>query len=99
MFLRSSGEQRAIELREAHREKVARSEVRISPLWAQSCRAYNVHIELDPPTRSSLGKIQQSLYQAEPNLLVCPEKTLHVSLAWLVAVFPPFYEALNQMLS
>jgi hypothetical protein len=84
--LRSSGEQRAIELREAHREKVARSEVRISPLWAQSCRAHNVHIELDPPTRSSLGKIQQSLYQAEPNLLVCPEKTLHVSLAWLVAV-------------
>jgi hypothetical protein len=86
VFLRSSGEQRAIELREAHREKVARSEVRISPLWAQSCRAHNVHIELDPPTRSSLGKIQQSLYQAEPNLLVCPEKTLHVSLAWLVAV-------------
>jgi hypothetical protein len=86
VFLRSSGEQRAIELREAHREKVARNEVRISPLWAQSCRAYNVHIELDPPTRSSLGKIQQSLYQAEPNLLVCPEKTLHVTLAWLVAV-------------
>jgi 2'-5' RNA ligase len=84
--LRSSGEQRAIELREAHREKVARNELRVSPLWAQPCRAYNVHIELDPPTRSSLKKIQQGLYQAEPNLLVCPEKTLHVSLAWLVAV-------------
>ena len=84
--MRSSGEQRAIELREAHREKVARNEVRVSPLWAQPCRAYNVQIELDPRTRSSLENIQQSLYQAEPNLLVCPEKTLHVSLAWLVAV-------------
>ena len=73
-------------LREAHREKVARNEVRVSPLWAQPCRAYNVQIELDPRTRSSLENIQQSLYQAEPNLLVCPKKTLHVSLAWLVDV-------------
>jgi hypothetical protein len=39
-----------------------------------------------PRTRSSLENIQKSLYQAEPNLLVCPEKSLHVSLAWLVAV-------------
>jgi 2'-5' RNA ligase len=84
--LRSSDEQRAMELREAHREKVARNEVRVSPLWAQPSRGYNVQIELDPPTRSALENIQQSLYQAEPNLLVCPPKTLHVSLAWLVAV-------------
>ena len=75
-----------MELREAHREKVARNEVRVSPLWAHSCRAYNVHIELDPRTRSALEKIQQSLKQAEPNLLVCPPKTLHVSIAWLLAV-------------
>ena len=75
-----------MQLREAHREKVARNEVRVSSLWEHPSRGYNVHIELDPRTRSSLEKIQQSLYQAEPNLLVCPEKTLHVSLAWLVAV-------------
>jgi hypothetical protein len=75
-----------MQLREAHRERVARNEVRISPLWAQPCRACNVHIEIDSPTRSSLQNIQQSLYQAEPNVLVCPEKTLHVSLAWLLAV-------------
>jgi hypothetical protein len=84
--LRSSDEQRATQLREAHREKVARNDVRVTPLWAQPCRAYNVHIELDSHTRSSLEKIQQGLYQAEPNLLVCPKKTLHVSLAWLLAV-------------
>ena len=75
-----------MELREAHREKVARNEVRVSPLWAQPCRAYNVQIELDPRTKSSLEKIQQSLKQAEPNLLVCPQTTLHVSIAWLLAV-------------
>lgn len=63
-----------------------RKEVRLSPLWAQSCRAYNVQIESDPRTKSSLGEIQQGLYQAEPNLLVCPQKTLHVSVAWLLAV-------------
>lgn len=82
----SSAEQRATELREAHREKVARNEVRDSPLWAQPCRAYNVHIELDPHTRSSLETMQQSLYQAEPTLLMCPRQTLHVSIAWLLAV-------------
>ena len=75
-----------MELREAHREKVARNEVRVSPLWAQPCQAYNVQIELDPRTKSSLEKIQQSLKQAEPNLLVCPQTTLHVRLAWLLAV-------------
>lgn len=75
-----------MELREVHGEKVARNEVRISPLWAQPSRGYNVQIELDPRTKSSLRKIQQSLYQAEPNPLVCPQKTLHVSLAWLLAV-------------
>ena len=75
-----------MELREAHREKVARNEVRTSPLWARPCRAYNVQIELDPLTRSSLGKMQRGLYQAEPNLLVCPPETLHVSVAWLLAV-------------
>ena len=84
--MRSSDEQRAMELREAHREKVACNEVRVSPLWAQPSRGYNVQIELDPRTKSSLEKIQQSLYQAEPNLLVCPKKALHVSLAWLLAV-------------
>ena len=49
--LGSSAGQRVMKLREAHREKVARNEVRVSPLWAQSCRAYNVHIELDPRAR------------------------------------------------
>jgi hypothetical protein len=75
-----------MKLREAHRERVARNEVRVSPLWAQPCLAYNVHIELDPRTKASLGETQQSLMQAEPNLLVCPQKTLHVSVAWLLAV-------------
>lgn len=84
--MHSLAEQRALELRAAHREKVARNEVRVSPLWAQPCRAYNVQIELDTQTRSSLEKIQQSLHQEEPNLLVCPPKTLHVSVAWLLAV-------------
>jgi hypothetical protein len=75
-----------MKLREAHREKVARNEVRASPLWARFCRGYNVQIELDPRTRSSLEKVQQSLYQVEPNLLACPQQTLHVSIAWLLAV-------------
>jgi hypothetical protein len=84
--LRSSGGQRATELREAHREKVARNELRASPLWARPCRAYNVQIELNPATRASLELLQQDLKQAEPSLLVCPGDTLHVSVAWLLAV-------------
>lgn len=82
----SSAGQQATELREAHREKVARNEVRASPLWAQPCRAYNVQIELSPHARASLGKTQRALKRVEPSLLVCPPKTLHVSLAWLLAV-------------
>ena len=78
--------QRAMKLREEHREKVARNGVRVSPLWAQPCRAYNVQIDLDPRTKVSLGEMQQTLKRAEPALLVCPPKTLHVSVAWLLAV-------------
>ena len=65
---------------------MVRNEVRVDGLWAQPCRAYNVQIELDQRTRSSLEKVQQRIYQAEPNLLECPRETLHVSVAWLVAV-------------
>ena len=84
--MRSSAGRRARELREAHREKVARNELRVDKLWARPCRAYNVQIELDPRTTASLGETQQALMRAEPNLLVCPQKTLHVSVAWLLAV-------------
>ena len=84
--MRSSDEQRVTKLREAHRSKVARNELRASPLWARPCRAYNVQIELDPAARVSLERLQQGLKRAEPSLLVCPATTLHVSVAWLLAV-------------
>ena len=84
--MRSPAGQRATELREAHREKVARNEVRVDRLLARPCLAYNVHIGLDARTRASLGETQQTLKRAEPNLLVCPRETLHVSVAWLLAV-------------
>jgi hypothetical protein len=75
-----------MELREAHREKVAHNEVLDSPLWAQPSRAYNVQIELDPRSKASLERTQQALKRAEPTLLACPRQTLHVSIAWLLAV-------------
>jgi hypothetical protein len=65
---------------------VARNELRASALWARPCRAYNVQIGLDAAARTSLGSIQQKLKRAEPNLLECPARTLHVSVAWLLAV-------------
>ncbi|HEX5849400.1 MAG TPA: hypothetical protein VFY59_09385 [Rubrobacter sp.] len=65
---------------------MARNELRASALWARPCRAYNVQIGLDAAARASLGSIQQKLKRAEPNLLVCPARTLHVSVAWLLAV-------------
>jgi hypothetical protein len=75
-----------MQLREAHRGKVTRNQVRVDPLWARPCRAYNVQIELDPHTKASLGRTQQTIKQVEPNLVACPQKTLHVSIAWLLAV-------------
>jgi hypothetical protein len=65
---------------------VARNEVRASPLWARPCRGYNVQIELGPRAKASLEKTQRVLKRAEPGLLVCPPETLHVSVAWLLAV-------------
>ncbi len=65
---------------------MARNELRVSTLWGRSCRAYNVQIELDDRTRASLEKTQQALMGAEPTLLKCPRRTLHVSVAWLLAV-------------
>jgi hypothetical protein len=84
--LGSSAGQQVMKLREAHREKVARNEARVTPLWAHSCRAYNVQIELDPRSKASLEKTQQALKRAEPTLVACPQQTLHVSIAWLLAV-------------
>jgi hypothetical protein len=84
--VRSPGEQRALKLQETHRDKVARNELQTSLLWAGSCRAYNVQIELNPATRASLELTQRNLKRAESNLLVCPRETLHVSVAWLLAV-------------
>jgi hypothetical protein len=84
--LGSPARRRATELREAHREKVTRNEVRASPLWARPCRAYNVQIELSSRAKASLAKTQRSLHRAEPDLLACPQETLHVSVAWLLAV-------------
>ena len=75
-----------MQLREAHRGKVTRNQVRVDPLWARPCRAYNVQIELDPHTKASLGRTQQTIKQVEPNLVACPQKSLHVSIAWLLAV-------------
>ena len=60
--------------------------MRVSPLWARPCRAYNVQIELDPRAKASLRETQRTLKRAEPNLLACPQETLHVSVAWLLAV-------------
>lgn len=84
--LGSSSGQLVMKLRETHRERVTRNEVRVSSLWARSCRAYNVQIELDARTKASLEKTQQALIRAEPTLLMCPPRTLHVSIAWLLAV-------------
>ena len=69
-----------------HWEKVAGNEIRASSLWARPCRAYNVQVGLDPSARASLGRTQRILRRSEPNLLACPPETLHVSVAWLLAV-------------
>ncbi len=95
--MRSPDGRQATELREAHRKKVMRNGIRRSPLWAQPCRAYNIQIDLDPRAKAALGEVQRSLHRSEPDLLVCPPETLHVSVAWLLAVhadYPADKEAL-----
>jgi 2'-5' RNA ligase len=76
----------AAELREAHRATVTGNRVRLDGWWAQSCRAYNLHILPAPPAREALSRVQARLTRLEPGLHVVPTAALHISVAWLLAV-------------
>ena len=75
--MRSSAEQRAMELREAHRGKVARNEVRASPLWARPCRGYNVS---DPAKFLAMLEDTNADATAEADELVVLKELVYPSL-------------------
>ena len=70
-------------LREAHRERVERNELRASPLWAQPCLAYNVQIKLDPRTKASLwGDAAGALSKQSPACWCVLRRPSTCRLAW-----------------
>jgi hypothetical protein len=74
------------QLRGRHRERVIGNLVKPAERWQQRCHAYNVHIEPCAAAREDLGLVQDALLSVEPGLVRCPPATLHISVAWLLAV-------------
>jgi hypothetical protein len=80
-------------LRRRFAEDVLGNRVRPSWNWNKDCGAYNVHIEPDASARDQLTAAQACLVAAEPTLLLCPADTLHLSVAWLLAVHIDYGES------
>ena len=80
------------ELRRRFAQDVIGNRVRPSRDWNKDCGEYNVHIEPDDSARDQLTAAQAGLVAAEPTLLICPAGTLHLSVAWLLAVHVDFGE-------
>lgn len=79
-------------LRQHHRDQLAENRVTAASRWQQSCHAYNVHIEPSPSARDGLAQVQDALVPVEANLLRCPARALHISVAWLLAVHVEYDE-------
>jgi hypothetical protein len=70
----------------AHRDALARGELRISNLWAQPCLAYNVILAVPPPAATALAAAADALDDSDSALLKIPMTAFHISVAWLLAV-------------
>ena len=81
------------QLRRRFTQDVIGNRVRPSRDWNKDCGAYNVHIEPDDSARDQLTAAQAELVAAEPTLLICPADTLHLSVAWLLAVHIDYGES------
>lgn len=78
--------QQTADLQEAHEASVVANLVRPDSRWAKPCRAYNLHILPSARAREDLIGVQTQLTSMEPGLLAVPTDSLHVSVAWLLAV-------------
>lgn len=78
--------QQAAAVQAVHQANVAANLIMPDARWSTSCRAYNLHIIPSPGTREALAHVQRQLRRIEPDLLACPPYSLHVSVAWLLAI-------------
>lgn len=85
--------EQVIALRQDYRALVGSNQVTVAHRWGQPCHAFNVHIELCRRARDGLAAVQDTLAAIEPNLLRCPWSSLHVSVAWLLAVHVDYAES------
>ena len=88
-----SAYERVVELRQKHQPAVLANLVNNATLWGRPCHAFNVHIEPSAAARRGLADIQDALLAVEPTLRRCPGPTLHISVAWLLAVHVEYAES------
>ncbi|HZC51411.1 MAG TPA: hypothetical protein VE441_02795 [Mycobacterium sp.] len=89
----SDSVRQVIALRRRFRAVVAANLVTVAHRWGQPCHAFNVHVEPSHGARDGLAAVQDALAATEPNLLRCPRSSLHVSVAWLLAVHVDYAES------
>ena len=89
----SDSAEQVIALRRRHRGVVASNRVTLAHEWGRACHAFNVHVEPSHDARGGLAAVQDILAAIEPNLLRCPTTSLHVSVAWLLAVHVDYAES------
>jgi len=70
----------------AEERYVLRNRLMPDRLWGEECDAYNVQLWPDDRVLRDLERIQGDLLLVEPDLLVCPPHSLHLSVLPLLAV-------------
>lgn len=93
MHLVSESAQQVIALRRRYRDLVASNAITVAQRWGQPCHAFNVHVDVSAPAGGCLERIQDTLVDIEPTLLRCPLTSLHISVAWLLAVHVDYPES------
>ena len=88
-----SVDERVVKLRQRYRSAVLANLITDAARWGQPCHAFNVHIEPSGSARQALVAVQDALLAIEPTLLRCPGPTLHISVAWLLAVHVEYPES------
>ena len=73
-------------MRERFFSKVAENQIQVDKDWGFPCLGYNIQFVLPGVIRARLNSIQQEILKIEPDsLYLCPEHSLHATIAWILA--------------
>jgi len=88
-----------IELREKFEQDILENRVVPDALWNKKCEGYNIQVLLkDLQGIDQFAECQNNIWVGESeNLYQCPISSLHISIAWIVAVQQNYSRDRNQI--